>query len=122
MRIAQNNIQQLEPNQIFVFGSNSQGHHAGGAARIAHEKFRAKWGVSHGLTGQTYAIDTMSGIEAIHKEVKEFIEFAQAHKHLEFLVTEIGCGIAGYSIEEIAPLFAGCSENVLLPVRFIEKL
>lgn len=78
----------------------------GGAARAAHKKFGAEWGVGVGLTGHSYAIPTMQGgIETIKPYVDEFIEFAKRHQDLKFLVTRIGCGIAGFKDEEIAHLF-----------------
>lgn len=122
-RIASNKIEQLEENEIFVFGSNLEGHHGGGAALIAYKKFQAEWGVGVGLTGKTYAIPTMQGgVETIKPFVDEFIEFAKAHNKLKFLVTRIGCGIAGFRDEEIAPLFkmAVNVENIYLPQSFLD--
>ena len=116
-------ITELGPNEIFVFGSNLAGVHAGGAARLAHEKFGAIWGQGVGLQGNSYAIPTMQGgIETIRPYVDEFIEFAKSHPDLTFYVTKIGCGIAGFSEKEIAPLFQkaiGIS-NIRLPKDFIE--
>lgn len=104
--IAADRIDTLEEHEIFVFGSNLAGHHGGGAARAANIKFGAEWGVGVGLTGQTYAIPTMQGgVETIKPYVDEFIRFAQANPELKFLVTRIGCGIAGFRDEDIAPLF-----------------
>ena len=108
----------FEKDEIFVFGSNLAGKHLGGAAKAAHNKFGAQWGVGVGLTGQAYAIPTMQGgVETIKPYVDEFIEFAQEHQEMKFLVTCIGCGIAGFKAEEIAPLFkqaiAVC--NIYLP-------
>ena len=104
--IASNKIDALEKDEIFVFGSNLAGHHKGGAARAANMKFGAEWGVGVGLTGQAYAIPTMQGgVETIKPYVDAFIEFAKAHTDSKFLVTRIGCGIAGFKDEEIAPLF-----------------
>ena len=111
-------ITRLEPNEIFVFGSNLAGFHGGGAARIAHEYFGAEWGVGVGPTGQCYAIPTMQGgVEAIRPYVDEFIEYAEQHPELTFLVTRIGCGIAGFTDEQIAPLFTSARNlsNVALP-------
>lgn len=100
-------IDRLEPNQIFVFGSNLQGHHVGGAARAAFNKFGAIWGKGVGLQGQSYAIPTMQGgVETIKPYVDEFIQFAKQHSEYSFLVTRIGCGIAGFNDREIAPLFS----------------
>jgi hypothetical protein len=104
-----------------VFGSNLAGMHGGGAARLAYQKFRAVWGQGVGLQGQSYAIPTMQGgVETIQPYVDEFIEFAKQHPQLKFLVTEIGCGIAGFSPSEIAPLFEQAREvkNIYLPERF----
>ena len=118
-----NFITELGPNEIFVFGSNLAGAHAGGAALLAHEKFGAIWGQGIGLKGNSYAIPTMQGgVETIRPYVDEFIEFAKSHPDLTFYVTKIGCGIAGFSEKEIAPLFQkaiGIS-NIRLPKDFIE--
>ena len=116
-------ITELKENEIFVFGSNLQGMHGGGAARLAYEKFGAIWGQGVGLQGQCYGIPTMhGGVEAIKPYVDEFIEFAKSHPELTFLVTRIGCGIAGFRDEEIAPLFKECIEidNVILPRTFVQ--
>ena len=121
MRIASNHITTLQPNEIFVFGSNLSGMHGGGAARLAYQKFGAIWGQGVGLQGQSYGIPTMQGgADTIKPYVDEFIEFAKTHPQLNFLVTEIGCGIAGFSVEEIAPLFEQAIEveNIYLPERF----
>ena len=111
-------ITRLEPNEIFVFGSNLAGFHGGGAAHIAYEQFGAEWGVGVGRTGQCYAIPTMQGgVETIRPYVDEFIRYAEQHPELTFLVTRIGCGIAGFTDEQIAPLFAAVRDlqNVALP-------
>ncbi|WP_306232161.1 A1S_2505 family phage non-structural protein [Agrococcus beijingensis] len=115
-------IEALEPHQVFVFGSNASGMHGGGAARIAQERFGAVWGEGHGLHGQSYAIDTMSGMSVMAEEAATFLAFAAAHPELEFLVTEIGCGIAGFTPEQVAPLLRGAGDNVLLPARFAAVL
>ena len=111
-------IESLEPGEVFVFGSNLAGAHAGGAAALAYKKFGAVWGQGVGLQGQSYAIPTMQGgVETIAPYVDEFIAFARAHPELFFYVTKIGCGIAGFSEKEIAPLFkeAATLKNVALP-------
>lgn len=95
--------------------------HAGGAARLAWRKFGAVWGQGVGLQGQSYAIPTMQGgVETIRPYVDEFVEFARRYPQLRFLVTEIGCGIAGFTPGEIAPLFDAAweVENIFLPERF----
>jgi len=124
-RISPNWITHLAKNEIFVFGSNLAGFHGGGAAAIAHKNFGAVWGQGIGLHGQTYAIPTMQGgVETIKPYVDDFLEFAKTHKELNFLVTEIGCGIAGFKVEEIAPLFRAAIddniENVYLPESFFQ--
>ena len=124
-RITPNRITQLAANEVFVFGSNLQGHHYGGAARIAEEKFGAIFGQGVGLQGQSYAIPTMQGgVETIRPYVDEFIEFAKQHPELIFYVTRIGCGIAGFQDSEIAPLFRGAigMENVALPQSFMDVI
>lgn len=116
-------ITELKENEIFVFGSNLDGMHIGGAARIAHDKFGAIWGQGVGLQGQSYGIPTMhGGVDDIKPYIDEFIKFAKAHEEMMFLVTRIGCGIAGFKDEEIAPLFKECieMENVMLPRSFVE--
>ena len=124
-RVTPDRIDGLAPNQIFVFGSNLQGAHGGGAARLAHERFGAVWGQGVGPQGRSYAIPTMQGgVDTIQPYVDEFIEFAAQHPELTFLVTRIGCGIAGFVPEEIAPLFAraGALPNVWLPRDFWKVL
>ena len=114
-------ITELKPDEVFVFGSNLAGMHGGGAARVAVQRFGAVMGQGVGLQGQSYAIPTMQGgVETIKPYVDEFIEFAKTHPELFFYVTRIGCGIAGFRDEEIAPLFAGAIglENVCLPETF----
>ena len=124
-RITPNHISQLAANEIFVFCSNLQGHHYGGAARIANEKFGAIFGQGVGLQGQSYAIPTMhGGVDVIKPYVDEFIEFAKQHPELIFLVTRIGCGIAGFKDSEIAPLFTAAIgiENIALPQSFMDVI
>lgn len=118
-------IVSLKSNEIFVFGSNLRGQHAGGAARAAVEHFGAIWGQGVGLQGQSYAIPTMQGdVETIRPYVDEFIRFAKGEPGKKFLVTRIGCGIAGFSAEEIAPLFKESLDldNVILPKDFVQIL
>ena len=117
-RTTPSNINKLKPGEIFVFGSNLRGLHGGGAAYTAYRKFGAIMGQGVGLQGQSYGIPTMQGgVETIRPYVDEFIEFAKSHPELTFLVTRIGCGIAGFTDEEISPLFekAHDVENIVLP-------
>jgi len=114
-----------QPNEIFVFGSNLQGYHGGGAARLAMNQWGAVWGQGTGLQGQTYAIPTMQGgIGTIRPYIDQFIKFAQNDPERTFLVTEIGCGIAGFRPADIAPLFKNAINipNIWLPQRFWEIL
>ncbi len=117
------NISHLEPDDIFVFGSNLEGMHMGGAARVAYDKFGAKWGQGVGIQGQSYAIPTMQGgVETIKPYVDDFIELAREWDQNTFYVTRIGCGIAGFTDEEIAPLFDEAYDlyNVRLPKSFAD--
>ena len=118
-------ITTLADDEVFVFGSNLEGLHGGGAALLAYERFGAVWGQGTGLQGKSYGIPTMhGGIDTIAPYVDEFIAFAREHRELKFLVTEIGCGIAGFTVEEMAPLFKDAidEENIYLPQRFIDIL
>jgi hypothetical protein len=124
-RISPEYIEELNENEIFVFGSNLDGLHGGGAARIAYDKFGAIWGQGVGLQGQSYGIPTMhGGIDDIKPYVDEFINFAKSHTELKFLVTRIGCGIAGFTDKEMAPLFKDAIEieNIYLPKSFYDIL
>lgn len=102
---------------IFVFGSNLAGKHFGGAARTAAEKYGAEMGIGEGLTGQSYALPTMSAdfqplpLEVIEQAVEGFKFYALANPALDFYVTRVGCGIAGFSDSQIAPLFVGSPSN-----------
>jgi hypothetical protein len=111
-------IQSLEPGEVFVFGSNASGAHGGGAARFAYDRFGAVWGQSEGLQGQSYGIDTMSGLGVFAEQATRFVDFARRHPELRFLVTEVGCGIAGYTPQQVAGFFAGAPDNVVLPESF----
>lgn len=118
-------ISSLANDEIFVFGSNLQGAHGGGAARYAYKNFGAVWGQGVGLYGQSYAIPTMhGGPEVIKPYVDDFIAFAKSNRNLLFLVTPIGCGIAGFTAKQMAPLFreAVDVENIVLPKSFIKVL
>jgi hypothetical protein len=129
-RITPEKITVLRQNEIFVFGSNESGIHGAGAAKIAYEKFGATYGVGFGLQGLSFAIPTkdwkiqeMKRGE-IRPYVNRFKEFAFFNRNLIFLVTEIGCGLAGHSPKDIAPMFIGCEhfKNIHLPQRFWDVL
>lgn len=118
-------ITELKPDEVFVFGSNIQGAHGGGAAWIAYRQFGAIMGQGVGLQGQSYAIPTMQGgVETIAPYVNDFITFAKTHPELFFYVTRVGCGITGFRDDEIALLFADalCVENICLPESFVMVL
>ncbi len=123
-RIASDRIANLADGEVFVFGSNIQGFHGGGAAWYAHKNFGAEWGVGEGLTGRTYALPTMEGEASLQRAVQNFTDCARQHKELTFLVTAVGCGIAGYTPDEVAPLFkeAAALENVYLPQVFVDVI
>ncbi len=130
MRVTPENINKLEIGQIFVFGSNLSGRHGKGAAKTALG-WGAKWGQADGLQGRTYGIPTKDAsvrrtlsINEIKPFVDRFIEFAKQNPQLTFLVTEIGCGLAGHKPKDVAPLFenAVTVENIHLPERFWHKV
>ena len=121
-RITPEKITELSMCEVFVFGSNLKGHHNGGAARMAHSRFGAEWGVGVGPTGKCYAIPTMhGGVEDIKPYVDDFVEYVRNHPDNRFLVTRIGCGIAGFTDREIAPLFKDVKDtpNVCLPKEWL---
>lgn len=126
-RITPDIISYLNPNEVFVFGSNLLGKHMSGAARTAFEKFGAQMGIGLGLQGQSYAIPTMNvDLSLIESYVRTFILYAKNNLKNRFYVTSIGCGIAGYKPEQIAPLFIEATDcvNIFLPKSFwriIEK-
>jgi len=130
MKYAPENITHLEPNQIFVYGANEKGVHGAGAARLA-----LRWGAKMGqyeLVGQTYGIPTKDKkiqtlpLDKIQVHVDTFLATAFSHTEYEFLVSKIGCGLAGYRPEDIAPLFkiikTGVFENVILPEEFYKYI
>lgn len=116
------NITELEPGQVFVFGSNKYGLHDGGAAHFAFDHFGAEWGVGEGPSGRSYAIPTMGTFAEMERAVNDFLAYAFAHPLLVFLVTKIGTGIAPWSIEKVAPLFTVHPINVVLPIEFEEVI
>lgn len=119
-RITPEWINSLKDNEIFVFGSNAEGHHGGGAAAVAMHRFGAIWGQGEGLQGNSYAIPTMGTLNETRIAVEHFIDFARQHHELTFYVTPIGCGIAGHKPGDIAPMFqhAVNLDNVFLPASF----
>lgn len=115
------NITKLAAGEIFVFGSNLAGNHAGGAAKFAKENFGAEEGISCGLTGKCYAFPTLySDLKKRSRKglnmSRDFLfATARALPEKTFLLTKVGCGIAGFKEEEIAPLFVNAPENIIQP-------
>jgi len=132
MYVTPNYIKELKDNEIFVFGANRQGRHGKGAALTARNKFGAIYGQSEGLQGQSYAIITKElrkeyqpvSLGEIKLGVDTFIQFAKDNKHLTFYVVELGCNLAYFTVEEIAPLFKSAMKlrNIYLPQRFLDNL
>lgn len=125
MKYTPENIEELGEDEVFVFGSNLAGMHLGGAAKTAVKRFGAVMGQGVGMQGQSYAIPTMQGgVETIKPYVDNFIALAREWDQTTFYVTRIGCGIAGFSDEEIAPLFAEAMDlyNVRLPESFVKVI
>ena len=133
MRNSPQYIRGLKSNEIFVFGSNTDGRHGKGAAKVAMG-WGAVYGKGVGPAGRTYAIPTKRShpdkrltvlpLTEIFLYVTSFIKYCSVHKELDFLVTSIGCGLAGYTPQQIAPLFREALqfENILLPIEFTEVL
>ena len=132
MYITPNYIKELNENEVFVFGSNKQGRHGKGAALTARNRFGAIYGQSQGLQGQSYAIITKElrkdyqpvSLQEVKEGVDTFIQFAKDNQHLTFYVVELGCNLAYFTVEEIAPLFRPAMrlKNVYLPERFVNNL
>ena len=118
-------IKSLQPNEVFVVGSNINGQYCSGAARTAYEHFGAVWGKGVGKQGSSYAIPIMHGdMKLLCLYVDDFIDYASTHPYLMFLVMRVGCGIAGYKDYQIAPLFVSALKlkNVTLPYTFVRSL
>lgn len=106
---------------VFVFGSNLSGRHGKGAALEARNKFGAVYGIGEGRTGNAYAIPTKDErlrprtLEEVRMSVDRFLEYAASHPDIDFLVTRIGCGLAGFDPRDIAPMFGGAPSNCQIP-------
>ena len=128
MRYYTKEITSLEPNQIFVFGSNLAGRHGAGAAQFAMVKFHAIWGIGEGLTGHCYALPTKDenietiSLNKIEKHVYLLLKVIAERTDLDFIITKVGCGLAGYTNEEIAPMFKGFPPNCLFDIEWKEYL
>lgn len=123
-RVTPDNITELKADEIFVFGSNAQGMHSSGASELAMKKFGAIWGQGEGAQGRCYAIPTTEGPGYMAEAVSRFAAYAGKHPEQRFLVTRVGCGFAGYSAGQVAPMFKACIklENVSLPADFWQAL
>ena len=119
-------ITSLKSNEVFVFGSNLNGNHAGGAAYQALEKFGAEIGNAEGMQGQSYAIPTLDknmeriNLTDLEHSIGRFYDYADEHPDLIFYLTKIGCGIAGYEVSDIATV-VNCRDipaNVIIPEEF----
>lgn len=110
---------------IFVFGSNTAGIHGAGAAKFALQNHGAVWGQGVGLQGNSYAIPTKDQnirtlpLSYIRVYVEQFLQFAAANPSLQFQVTRVGCGLAGYTDEQIAPMFQGAPSNCFMPPEWV---
>lgn len=121
-------IDSLNPGEVFVFGSNLDGRHGKGAALTAARKFHARFGVAEGLTGLCYALPTVGRrmsrmpLRDVEEHCRRFVRFAATRPDLTFLVTPVGCGLAGYKPKDIAPFFSDAPDNCLLPECFLKEL
>ena len=128
MKYTPDHITELKPNEVFVFGSNLAGIHGAGAARFAHKVFGAKFGVGIGMTGRCYALPTKDEniwtlpLTEIQGYVMDFLDYAIENPDKIFLVTQIGCGLAGWTPENIAPMFKDHPNNVIIPKEFHEVI
>lgn len=123
-RVTPTKINHLKPGQVFVFGSNVQGHHNGGAAMAALKHFGAINGQAEGFQGQSYAIVSTESLDVLSEQVRQFIAFARQHPDLTFLTTAVGCGHGGHGAKDVAPLFVEAVdvENIWLPLEFWQEL
>lgn len=121
-------VTKLSKCQIFVFGSNESGIHGKGAAKLAKDKYGAKWGVGEGPTGRCYAIPTKNRwiktleLNEIHPYILDFQEHARNNGEFKFMVTQIGCGLAGYTPADIAPMFRGSPSNCVFDLQWKDYL
>jgi len=124
-RVTPERIDQLAPGEVFVFGSNIQGKHNGGAAKAAMLRFGAEYGVGEGHRGKSYAIPTVGCPFVVTAQaVQRFIDYARHNRGIRFYVTPIGCGNGGWDPKEMASLFSPAKdvENITLPLLFWQYL
>lgn len=129
MRYTPENIEELEENEIIVVGTNLGGRHFGGAARFAADFFGLAEGVGVGRSGRSYGFPTLNEdftkrtLPQIRDSVIDLYEYAKQNPQKTFLVTKVGCGIAGFTTEEIRDCLVDYDkpENVVLPKEFSEE-
>lgn len=131
-------IDNLCPGEVFVFGSNRNGDHCGGAAHVAHERFGAKWGVGEGLMGRSYALPTLDesmgrvSVADLEESFRKLFACAAEHPDLTFLLTKVGCGIAGWGVTEVGDALWRAAKgyyadgaprlrNIVLPREFASR-
>lgn len=125
-RTTPDNITELQPNEVFVFGSNERGIHGAGAAAYALKEFGAVLGEGEGHYGRSYALPTKNAYfktlsyDEIGFYVANFLRYAEENPNLTFYVTQVGCGLAGCDPKKIAKMFSVVSRNVILPLVFLE--
>lgn len=112
------NITELPPNSVFVFGSNAIGAHADGAAKYAKDHFGAVEGIGMGLVGQSFAIDTMGREDRIKQGADMLRDTATRLPAVTFYLTRVGCGIAGHSEEYMKQFFQDMPSNVMKPAAW----
>lgn len=117
----------MDPRAVFVFGSNEGGRHGAGAAAFAHRHYGAAWGIGEGLQGRSYAWPTKSvdldtlPLTGIARYAQHLCEYAAARTDLRFVVTRVGCGLAGLTDAQMVRTLPGVvPDNVQLPPRWIE--
>lgn len=116
----------IDPTYVLVVGSNLKGAHGRGGAKHAKLCHGAKYGVAEGMSGNTYLLPTKDEyiktlpISRVKKHVDKFLDFARSNPDIKFFLTPVGCGLAGYTPSDIAPMFETAPENVLLPKSFLD--
>lgn len=143
-RFTPERIEDLHPSEVFVFGSNMNGNHVGGAANLAFQRFGAVWGVGEGLRGNSYALPTLDrnmrrvSLRSLAWAFKNFFREVDANPGMVFLLTKVGCGIAGYAAADVAGVFWGAvaehydhrwttcvgslPENLVIPEMFYDYM
>lgn len=118
-------VRAIDDNEIFVFGSNLAGNHAGGAARLAHEHFGAEMGVGEGVTGQSYAFPTLTedfqkvSSTQLHMARLKLYQTANTMPNHKFILTKVGCGIAGFDELKMQKMFSNAPSNIMKPEDWV---